>query len=182
MYSDRWRLVEPFPNDGPWAQAGVTADPMETLRVMRKNVRAALKKRHVIELATALVSDVAPRDYVGALCALNAFVRDKFKFVRDPYGLELLRRPEYLLQRIQTHGCVQGDCDDAAQLVATLGLAIGFPAQFCAVSFDPSGRLMSHVFTALRLPNGQPVHFDVTRPAKYATQPPPFTGGFLFQV
>jgi hypothetical protein len=182
MYSERWRLVEPLPNEGPWGQMGQVSNPLDTLKMMAKNVRRAVRNRRVVELAGAIVCEVPGRDYVGALCALDAFVSERFKFLRDPFGQELLRRPEYLLQRIQAQGGVQGDCDDVAQLVATLGMAIGFPAEFCAVSFDPAGQHLSHVFTVLRLPSGVPVQFDVTRPAKYKNCPPPFTNGLTYRV
>lgn len=181
-YSDRWKLVEQLPNLGAWGQMGVARDPVVTLGIMRKNVLEAVRNRRVIELAAAIMSDVPSRDYVSALVALQSWVEQHFKFLRDPSGQELLRRPEYLLQRIQTQGFVQGDCDDVAQLVAALGIATGFPAEFCAVSFDPAGKSLSHVFTVLRLPTGQPVQFDVTRPAKYQNRTPPFTGGINFRV
>jgi len=182
VFSQRWRSVETLPNFGAFGQMGVARDPKRTLQIMTRNVKEALRNRRVIEIAAAIVSDLKPRDYAGGLRAIDAFLRTHFKFVRDPFGQELLRRPEYLLHRMQTQGLVQGDCDDVAQLAAVLGMAIGYPAEFVAVSFDPLAKHYSHVFTVLRLPNGQGVHFDVTRPEQFANKQPPFTGGYSFPV
>jgi hypothetical protein len=77
---------------------------------------------------------------------------------------------------------VHGDCDDAAQLVATLGKAVGFPAEFHAVSFAPGGTPYTHVYAVLRLPNGRPVEFDVTRPSQYRVSPPAIYGRLIQRV
>jgi hypothetical protein len=177
-----WRSLDPIPDVGEWAVASSQADTARTLRNMASAVSQAVRVRQVVELACAIPSQLLqPRDYRGALSLIHQYVTRHFRFVRDPHKVEMLRRPEYLLQRIQSKGFVSGDCDDAAQLVATLGKAIGFPAEFHAISFAPGGRPFTHVYTVLRLPDNTPVEFDVTRPV-YRYNPPEITGRLIWTV
>jgi hypothetical protein len=176
-----WRVLEPIPDDGPWAVAG-NATAAQSLDQMALAVNRAIRVRQVVELATAIISQLPERDYNGALSLIRQWVCRHFRFIRDPHQMELLRTPSYLLQRMQVQGVVYADCDDAAQVVATLGKALGFPAEFHAVSFAPGGKPFTHVFTVLRLPLGQAVEFDVTRPAKYRAHPPTVTGRMVRRV
>jgi transglutaminase-like putative cysteine protease len=176
-----WRALDPIPDVGQWAVTGQTTAEA-TLEQMVRAVNKAIRMRQVVELACAVVSQLQERDYRGSLCLIGQYVRRHFRFVRDPNKLEMLRRPEYMLQRIQSRGVVFGDCDDMAQLIATLGKAIGFPAEFHAISFMPGGKPYTHVYAVLRLPDGSPVEFDLTRPAKFRRCPPPITGRLVRRV
>lgn len=149
---------------------------------MADAVNQAVKVRQVVELACAIISQLPARDYPGSLSLIRQYVERHFHFVRDPHRLEMLRRPQYLLQRMRVQGVVFGDCDDAAQIVATLGKAVGFPAEFHAIAFSPVGKPYSHVFAVLRLPDGRPVEFDVTRPKQFRLRPPPITGELVKRV
>jgi transglutaminase-like putative cysteine protease len=176
-----WRLLEPIPDNGPWAVAG-SATAAQSLNQMALAVNNAVRVRQVVELATAIVAQLPERDYAGALSLIRQYVCRHFRFIRDPHAVELLRTPSYLLQRMQVQGMVYADCDDAAQVVATLGKALGFPAEFHAVSFSPGGKPLTHVYTVLRMPTGQPVEFDITRPAKFRDRPPTITGRLVRRV
>jgi hypothetical protein len=176
-----WAALDPIPDVGQWAVTGNGSAPV-TMEAMRTAVNRAIRMRQVVELACAIVSQLPPRDYLGSLSLIRQYVQRHFHFVRDPNALEMLRRPEYMLQRIQSRGVVFGDCDDMAQLVATLGKCIGFPAEFHAIAFMPGGRPFTHVYTVLKLPNGCPVEFDLTRPAKFRRTPPTITGRLIRRV
>jgi hypothetical protein len=176
-----WRALDKIPDVGEWAVVGQSTAEA-TLEQMVRAVNRAIRMRQVVELACAIVSQLPERDYWGSLSLIRQYVARHFKFVRDPNKLEMLRRPEYMLQRIQTRGVVFGDCDDMAQLVATLGKAIGFPAEFHAIAFMPSGKPYTHVYAVLRMPDGRPIEFDLTRPAKYRRSPPPITGRLIRRV
>jgi transglutaminase-like putative cysteine protease len=167
-----WRCLDPIPDSGQWAVAANRTTAALTMQQMAWAVNRAVRMRQVVELACAIISQSQERDYPASLSLIRQYVTRHFRFVRDPSQIELLRRPEYLLQRIQSRGLVCGDCDDAAQLVATLGKAVGFPAEFHAIGFRPGAR-PSHVYTVLRLPDGCPVEFDVTRPERFRVNPPP---------
>jgi hypothetical protein len=181
-YGTAWRSLEPIPDAGPWALACDKTDAPRTLTNMAANVNRAVRVRQVVELACAIISQSQARDYPANLSMIRQYVEAHFHFVRDPHRVELLRTPEYLLQRMRARGVVYGDCDDAAQIVATLGKSVGFPAEFHAVSFHPAGTPYSHVFAVLRLPSGRGVEFDVTRPKQFQLAPPVITGALVQRV
>ncbi len=140
-----------------------------TLAQMAKNVRAVIGQPLVWETAKRIVAGVAPRDEVSQARAIRSWIAARFRFVKDPRGIELLETPLYLLQRIAVQGYVQGDCDDAATLAAALCTSIGIPAKFVAVDLVGTPQGFDHVFTvaypvdrvAKKL---TAVEFDITRP------------------
>jgi hypothetical protein len=181
-YGRAWRGLDPIPDVGEWAIASTRTDAARTMNNMADSVNRALRVRQVVELACAIISQLPARDYPGCLSLIRQYVETHFHFVRDPFRLEMLRTPQYLLHRIQKSGVVSGDCDDCAQIVATLGKAVGFPAEFHAIAFAPSGKPYAHVYTVLRLPDGRSVEFDVTRPKHFRRHPPPITGELVKRV
>jgi hypothetical protein len=181
-YGRAWKGLDPIPDVGEWAVASSKTDAARTLNNMAAAVNKAVKVRQVVELACAIISQLPGRDYPGCLSMIRQYVERHFHFVRDPFRVEMLRTPQYLLHQVQKCGVVFGDCDDAAQMVATLGKCVGFPAEFHAVSFVPGGKRYAHVYTVLYLPNGRPVEFDVTRPQQFRIHPPPITGEMVKRV
>jgi transglutaminase-like putative cysteine protease len=143
--------------------AGGDLGALQTLDAMRGLSRAALTDPAVIETAAAVVRTVTPRDQRGQFQALRSWLASRFRFLPDPRGVELLRTPRYMLDRIAEDGTVHADCDDAATLGAALALVIGLPARFVAVGFRARGPL-SHVFTEVLTPEGWR-ELDVTRPS-----------------
>lgn len=142
----------------------------QTLDRMAALVNASLSVPLVIETANGIAATVPPRDYYAIAQAIRAWLTRRFRFVRDPVGVELLRDPEYQLRQWMTNGYITGDCDDAAILGAALGKAVGIGGKFVAVGFRPGGPLV-HVFTVLtgRASGGigslgSGVDLDVTRP------------------
>lgn len=85
-----------------------------------------------------------------------------WRFVRDPTGIELLHRPERLLDQIAAGGYAIGDCDDAAILGAALGKAVGFSARFVVLGFFGPRGPFSHVYTELWTGTGWR-ELDITR-------------------
>jgi transglutaminase-like putative cysteine protease len=136
-----------------------------TLGRMAANIRASLKDPAVVEVARGIIAGVAPRDCVGQARAIRAWVDRRFRFVRDPLGVELLETPAFHLSRIKQYGFVQGDCDDAATLTAALGMAVGLPATLHAVAFFERDAPFAHVFTLLHPPGAAPVEQDITHQA-----------------
>ena len=88
--------------------------------------------------ALALIKSLPPKDFVGELCTINAFVRDKIRYARDVYRVETLQTPAATLE------LGQGDCDDKATLTASLLMSIGFPARFAVL--NRRGQIV-HVWT-----------------------------------
>lgn len=87
----------------------------QTVGAMFAIIESAQRFSVVRDVARAL--DGAPGVY--------EYVRERVKFVRDPNGLERLQAPNAMLRTIRETGSVEGDCDDAAMLVAALVKAQG---------------------------------------------------------
>jgi len=135
----------------------------QTLRLMRKIVRQALKDPTVLERAVQVITQATPHDQLGELRAIRSFLTKNVRYVNDPESFELLRQPDYQLDRIAAGGMAEGDCDDVAILGATLALAIGRPARFVAVGFGGEDEPFSHVW-AETLVDGFWRELDTTRP------------------
>jgi transglutaminase-like putative cysteine protease len=139
----------------------------DTLRRMAENIRNGIKTPDVVEVARGIVAHVPPRDCVGQALAIRKWVADRFRFVRDPLGVELIETPAFHLSRIKDWGFVQGDCDDAATITAALGEAVGIPASLVAVAFFKKNAPFAHVYTVL-YPSPGPkggIEMDITHPA-----------------
>jgi transglutaminase-like putative cysteine protease len=132
---------------------------------MAKNIRDSLTAPTVVEVARGIASRVAPRDGVAQAHAIRQWIDERFRFTRDPLGVELLETPAFHLNRIRDYGFVQGDCDDAATISAALGMAIGIPATLHAVAFFRKDAPFAHVYTVLHPDNGPAVEMDITHQA-----------------
>lgn len=109
---------------------------------------AAFVKRYKVDpsirmLAQQITRGLKSHDELAEVTALQHFVRDRIRYVKDVDGVETLQAPPYTL-KMQS-----GDCDDKAILLATLLGSVGYPAQFIALGFN--GRDFTHVLTAVKL-------------------------------
>lgn len=132
-----------------------------TLNLMREYARASVRHPQQIirQQAERLVEHLPPRDWLGQIMALHAFVRDNIRYLRDPVGVERVAMPEVTLE------IGQGDCDDKATLLAALLESIGHPARFVALAFNGQG--FSHVLVETAVSNGawMPLETIIQRPA-----------------
>lgn len=149
----------------------------QTLLRMRDIVNRSLTIPLVVETANGIAALVPPRDYVGIARAIRAWMAQRFRFVRDPLGVELLRDPQYQLNQWMAQGFITGDCDDAAVLGAALAKSVGIGARFVAVAFQQGAPLV-HVYTVLTGRGdggigslGPGIDLDVTRPAQARARP-----------
>lgn len=139
----------------------------------------------VIYAANRIIADAgaAPRDVAAQIGAIQEFMELAFYFVPNPIGTQTIRPPGWtsshaapgMLEDIERRGFTQGACDDAAVLIATLGMANGIPARFRAIAFlcqlpgecEPRPAF-THVIADL-LDDGRGWYeLDVTRPADLA--------------
>lgn len=121
--------------DIPAGRGGMIATLYEMRRFAREAVRAPSQTVRV--KALELVRHLPPRHWRGQIAALQKFVQETIRYVRDPPGLELVATPEKTLE------LGQGDCDDQATLLAALLESIGHPARFMAIGLR--GMSFSHV-------------------------------------
>jgi transglutaminase-like putative cysteine protease len=133
------------------------------VRVMADEARAAIRNPLTIRTVETITPPGAnPADRIFFI---REWLRERFIFSPDPHGIELLRTPDYSLNRILQEGETRGDCDDLAVLVAALGIAAGLPARFVLFAFGE--RLpFSHVFCELFAECTGWQEFDLTRPAQ----------------
>lgn len=115
---------------------GTNESALSTMQHMAKRVRGCLNSREVIATANEVVAPVRPRDRSAQIHAISDWLLRRFRFVSDPIGIELLRDPAAALDSARRRGFTQGDCDEAAMLAASLGMANGIPARFRALAFS----------------------------------------------
>lgn len=120
---------------------------LDTLGNMKEAVRRSLRDPRVLEAGAMIVRPAMPRDRDTQAMLLRGWLARHLRFLNDPPSVELVRSPEYLLDRIGRDGVAQGDCDDMAVLGAALAMAAGMRARFVAVGFRGPRGPLSHVFT-----------------------------------
>lgn len=108
-----------------------------TLREMVKVVNDAKKNINNRELALSIVENLPPKCWSCEAKAIQQYIHNTIRYVRDIDGIETIATPEKTLQ----YG--QGDCDDMVVLAATLLQVIGHPVRFIAVGFN--NKPVSHV-------------------------------------
>ncbi|MES2367635.1 MAG: transglutaminase-like domain-containing protein [Pseudomonadota bacterium] len=88
--------------------------------------------------ALQLVSNLTAKDHAAEIAALNIYVRDRIRYVRDVLDCETLQTPQATME------LGQGDCDDKAILLASLLMSIGYVPRFVALN---QGHGFVHVWT-----------------------------------
>src|SRR5579871_2886771 len=118
-------------------------DAKTTLGRMAKLCDRAMLDPRVIHVANQVISNAPSRDTAAQIAAIRAFMDCSFYFVPNPVGTQTIRPPGWtgdplapgMLEDIAARGFTQGACDDAAVLIATLGMANGIEARFRAIAF-----------------------------------------------
>lgn len=125
----------------PESSAGATR---ETLKAMVRLVDKWKTDTGIRELAQTLTRPLPSKAFTEELRVLQAFVRDRIRYVRDVRNVETLQWPDYTLR------VGSGDCDDKAILIASLAESIGFATRFRAVGLN--GSQYKHVFAEAKDP------------------------------
>lgn len=126
---------------------------LETLEVMREFARSA-SGNPLIRRTAAEVLRRGPLFFRG-------WLEERFRYVDDPPGVELVRDPVILARAIARCEYAEGDCDDVSTYAAAVGLAAGFRARFVVVAFGPW--TFEHVWTEIH-DGARWWEMDVTRP------------------
>lgn len=150
----------------PFGDAGSTA----TLRHMRALINDALRNPTTVDTAQYIIRHTPPRAYAAMAQAIRDWLSVSFKFMPDPYGVELTRTPENMLNAYNVQGWIGGDCDDAAILGCALAKSVGIPCKLVAIGFQSPTGSLSHVFGVLLPPASAPLDVDVTKPAGHVAQ------------
>jgi len=139
----------------------------QTIAQMRTLIDDALRDSSIIRQAKDIVAGVPSFDDAAEVAALYHWVYSHIKFRKDPVNKEALYPPAELL-KIRA-----GDCDDIAMLLATLVMAIGYPARLVTVSANPQAPdQFSHVYIEAHVA-GRWVPLDAARADSVFGEAPP---------
>lgn len=114
-----------------------------TLDEMVKQSRAGKKALPVRMAALGAVADVPGKSYREEARAVQQWVRDGIRYVKDIRDIETLSDP------VTTLEIGQGDCDDKSLLVSAMLESLGHPTRFVAVAFRPG--LYEHVYVETKI-------------------------------
>ena len=132
-----------------------------TLKVMKRIVHESMRDIPVLDTAKLIIRTVGGKNRAAQANAIAEWVRPRLRFVRDPYGIETLHTPLFMLERIHTRGMFEADCDDYAILSASLAKAVGLRTKFVVLGFFDKQSPFSHVYAMAQTQQGW-VPFDVS--------------------
>jgi transglutaminase-like putative cysteine protease len=152
-------------SDGP-------SGALQTMVFMRQLVLDAVRdpSQNVRDLALKIIGSAG---YVGQVRAIQLWVQQNIRYVRDPTTIELVQTPQKTLQ------WTAGDCDDQSVLVASLLDSIGHPAQFMAMGFK--GGPLEHVLTRTKI-GAQWVAVETIKPVSLGFLPPNITSTYIRDI
>lgn len=111
---------------------------------MSQLVRDALSYLSIRAYAHGLIDSFYCKSRIHFARTVQQWLRRVVVVIDEPE--ELLIHPVKMIECIQSHGHVKGDCDDVAMLGATLLAVIGIPVRFKACHPDPQEGYFRHVF------------------------------------
>ncbi|MBT9169557.1 MAG: hypothetical protein DDT19_02918 [Syntrophomonadaceae bacterium] len=124
-----------------------------TLVKMRDIINQSFQNYYVRRWAENILSRHHPysddSDFSKAENIAN-FLMTNTRYLRDPYGLEMLRTPVVSLQLLEAGDIPYLDCDDLTTLSLSLLKSIGFPVSMRAVSYHPDRRFR-HVYGQVKI-------------------------------
>ncbi|NIR32903.1 MAG: hypothetical protein GWN84_27135 [Gammaproteobacteria bacterium] len=125
----------------------------DTLNLMREQAWGPRGEQSVVVRMALeeITRDLFPKDYLSEILAVRNFATSHLRYVNDPLHVEYVKDPERLVEEIGEYGIAQADCDEIAELIATMGLQLGRQAEYVVVGFGEPGDY-SHVFTRLKEP------------------------------
>jgi len=125
----------------------------DTLRQMVKDAQGPRgeKSLFVRMMTEDVIRNVQPKDYLGEILAIRYWVTEHVRYTPDPLHVELVRDAQALLEEIKKNGVVLADCDEIAELTATMCLTIGRVVKYVVVGFGEPGHY-GHVFAIVQEP------------------------------
>ena len=139
---------------------------LKTLKLMRTVTRSGKRSLAIRQLSGSLVNGAQQKDYAEEARIIQAFVRDRIRYVRDIRGVETIQTPEKTLE------FGYGDCDDKSTLVASMLESIGHPTRFVAMGLRDGP--FSHVYVETKM-GTKWVGVETTEPVEFGWTPPDVT-------
>lgn len=134
----------------------------DTLNKMREHAWGARGEKSPVvrEMTESVVSGIREKDYLSEILAVRNFGIQGIHYLNDPLHVEYIKDPERMVTEIRANGRTLADCDEIAQLLATMILQIGRVAEFVVVGFGEPGDY-THVFARAKEPkSGQWIVID----------------------
>src|SRR5690349_7637822 len=85
---------------------------LATLLLMKQLAKDFRKSLVIRSIAVSLCKEYPQKDYVSEIKALQAYVRDKIRYIKDVRDVETIQTP------LVTLDLKSGDCDDKCTLLA----------------------------------------------------------------
>src|SRR3989304_1839500 len=127
--------------------------PVTTIDTMIRQAKGDRGERSVLvrSVTESIVRELQPKDYLSEILAVRHWVASNLRYANDPLTVEWVKDPQRLVEEGLAHGTTVADCDELAELIATMVRQLGREAEFVTVGFGAPGRF-SHVFTRVLEP------------------------------
>lgn len=136
---------------------------LETIRLIGKAIRNGSKYLPIRNHAAGLATLAGPKDYLGQVKQIYLDAVDRWRYVNDPFGTELLTYGPEALARLVLgldgrgvgRGRGAGDCDCITAAIGAELMSIGRPVRIAITAPDnaPPGSNFSHVFIQAFVPH-----------------------------
>lgn len=156
--------MQPVRIDRLKVQDGDLNQMKETIRIIGSAIKDGSKYLPIRNHAAALATTAPHKDYLGQLNAIyDSFIKN-WRYVKDPFGNELITKSPNALYNLVIGGGPNnrgigkgkgaGDCDDAAAAMGAQLRSIGFPVRIAVTARpgSPPGPLFNHVFAQASVP------------------------------
>jgi transglutaminase-like putative cysteine protease len=115
-----------------------------TMKLMADMINKSARNYYVRRWAEKIIENAGENDFSRAK-AIYDFLDTHVKYVKDPYGIEMLKSPIISLQLLDAGDIPSLDCDDMVILSLSLLKSIGFRVGMRAVSYTPE-KVYTHVY------------------------------------
>lgn len=136
---------------------------MRTIKLIGKSIQTGSKHLPIRNHAAALATLAKPKDYIGQVHQIYKDAIQRWRYVNDPFGTELLTFGPEALSRLVLgldgfgvgRGKGAGDCDCITAAIGSELMAIGRPVRLgvTAPKWAPPGRQFTHIFAQALVPN-----------------------------
>lgn len=123
------------------------AGPQTTIETMLRQIRGDRGERSLVvrQMTEHVVRGLQPKDYLSEILAVRNFVAEHVRYANDPLTTEWVKDPQRLVEEIAAHGKTVADCDEIAELIATMLRQLGRQSDLVTVGFGAPNSY-SHVF------------------------------------
>lgn len=126
---------------------------VQTAYKIRSVVRWAVRRPEIRYAAEEAIAACPERDEDCEVRSIFEYVSERFRFVKDIRGVELVKSPEVAQAEIKKNGAFLGDCDDATAYAAALLTAVGYIVRLVIIA-PPGGKKFKHIYLEARTRRG----------------------------